>query len=306
MGRLYFAVGLPASGKSSYFEKIKEWHPDAVHVSSDNIREEVFGDVNRQDKNTEVFKIMEQRTYEVLSRGGVCYYDATNLSAKRRIAFLKNMKARLKYKDDISFTCLLFVPTIKECNERDKKRERTVGINVIMRMVKQFQPPHISEGWDSIQIATPIRGNAWRETIAYIKTLTGFEHFNPHHTYSIGNHCLEARRYAEEHDFGEIVSKAAVLHDVGKMVTQVFKNRKGEDTEDAHYYNHENVSAYYCLAYRWSSDDKKWLEISNLIVWHMIYYNKEWEKAIHKLLDRYGSFFVKNLYNLHLCDENSH
>jgi predicted kinase len=306
MGRLYFTVGLPASGKSTYFEKIKEWHPDAIHISSDNIREEVFGDVNRQDKNAEVFKIMEERTYETLAANGVCYYDATNLSAKRRIAFLKNMKARLKHRDDISFTCLLFVPILKECIERDKDRERTVGINVIMRMVKQFQPPHISEGWNSIQIATPIRGNAWRETIAYIKTLTGFEHFNPYHTYSVGNHCLEARRYAEEHDFGEIVSKAAVLHDVGKKVTQVFKNRKGEDTEDAHYYNHENVSAYYCLAYRWSSDDKKWLEISNLIVWHMIYYNKEWEKAIRKILDRYGSFFVKNLYNLHLCDENSH
>lgn len=306
MGRLYFTVGLPASGKSSYFEKIKEWHPDAVHISSDNIREEVFGDVNRQDKNAEVFKIMEQRTYEVLSREGVCFYDATNLSAKRRIAFLKNMKARLKHRDNISFTCLLFVPILKECIERDKSRERTVGINVIMRMVKQFQPPHISEGWNSIQIVTPIRDNAWQETVAYIKTLIGFEHFNPHHTHSVGNHCLEARRYAEEHDFGEIVSKAAVLHDVGKKVTQVFKNRKGDNTEDAHYYNHENVSAYYCLANRWSSDDKKWLEISNLIVWHMIYYNKEWEKAIHKLLDRYGSFFVKNLYNLHLCDENSH
>lgn len=306
MGRLYFTVGLPASGKSSYFEKVKEWHPDAIHISSDNIREEVFGDVNRQDKNTEVFKIMEERTYKTLATNGVCFYDATNLSAKRRIAFLKNMKARLNHRDDISFTCLLFVPTLKECIERDKSRERTVGINVIMRMVKQFQPPHISEGWNSIQIVTPIRDNAWKETVAYIKTLTGFEHFNPHHTHSVGNHCLEARRYAEEHDFGEIVSKAAVLHDVGKKVTQVFKNRKGEDSEYAHYYNHENVSAYYCLANRWSSDDKKWLEISNLIVWHMIYYNKEWEKAIRKLLDRYGSFFVKNLYNLHLCDENSH
>lgn len=306
MGRLYFTVGLPASGKSSYFEKIKEWHPDAVHISSDNIREEVFGDINRQDRNTEVFKIMEERTYETLAANGICFYDATNLSAKRRIAFVKNMRARLKHRSDISFTCFLFVPTIEECIERDKNRDRTVGKDVIMRMVKQFQPPHYSEGWDCVEIVTSVRKNAWIETVDFIKTLSEFEHFNPHHNYTVGKHCVKAMQYAEEMDLGEIVTKAALLHDEGKWFTQVFENRKGEATEYAHYFCHENVSAYLCLAYRWSYDDKKWLAIANLIVWHMVYYNKDYEKVIEKLLNRYGSNFVKNLYNLHCCDKNSH
>lgn len=306
MGRLYFTVGLPASGKSSYFEKIKEWHPDAVHISSDNIREEVFGDVNRQDKNTEVFKIMEERTYEVLSREGVCYYDATNLSAKRRIAFLKNMKARLKHRDDIFFICLLFVPTIKECIERDKDRERTVGIDVIMKMVKQFQPPHKSEGWDLVNIVTPVRENALEESWNCLNRLRLIGQDNSHHSLTIGNHCIQALKWAEENSFNSVVCHAALLHDAGKELTKVWHNCKGVATTEAHYYNHENVGAYLALVYRWSTNDDKWLEISNLIAWHMIYYNKEWEKAIRKLLDRYGSFFVKNLYNLHLCDENSH
>ena len=305
MGRLYFTVGLAGSGKSSYFEKIKDWYPDAVHVSSDNIREEVFGDINRQDKNAEVFKIMEQRTYEVLSRDGVCYYDATNLSAKRRIAFLKNMKARLKDKD-VSYDCLLFVPTIEECIERDKKRNRTVGRNVIMRMVKQFQPPHISEGWNWVEIVTPILETPVHKVHKDLNALKEMEQDNSHHQYTVGEHCFRAYYVAENHDFSEFVIRAALMHDIGKAYTKVFQNRKGEVTIEAHYFNHENVSAYYCLSHRWSDRDDRWLEIANLIAWHMIFYNKDCEKILNKLADRYGSDFVCNLKDLHFCDERSH
>lgn len=305
MGRLYFTVGLPASGKSSYFEKIKEWHPDAVHISSDNIREEVFGDVNRQDKNTEVFKIMEERTYETLAANGVCFYDATNLSAKRRIAFLKNMKARLKDKD-ISYECVLFVPTIKECIERDLNRNRTVGADVIMKMVKQFQSPHKSEGWDLVDIVTPVRENALDESWNYLNGLCRIGQDNSHHSLTIGNHCIQALKWAERNDFNSVVCRAALLHDAGKELTKVWHNRKGEVTTEAHYFNHENVGAYLALAYRWSANDDKWLEIANLIVWHMVFYNKEKDTVLYKICKRYGVEFYNHLVELHECDQKSH
>jgi len=49
--KLIVMVGLPASTKSSYAEKLKLEY-DAVVLSSDKLREELLGDINSQDKNT--------------------------------------------------------------------------------------------------------------------------------------------------------------------------------------------------------------------------------------------------------------
>ena len=66
MAKLIFLIGLPSGGKSSYCESYKVLNPDAVIVSSDAIREEVFGDVNDQSHNQEVFNIVEKRCREAL------------------------------------------------------------------------------------------------------------------------------------------------------------------------------------------------------------------------------------------------
>ena len=64
MRNLYFMVGLPASGKSFY---IKQHKIDSdVVVSTDQIRKEVFKDVNDQKHNGEVFNIAFNRIREGL------------------------------------------------------------------------------------------------------------------------------------------------------------------------------------------------------------------------------------------------
>ena len=55
-------VGLPGSGKSTLIKRYKEYK---VH-SSDDIREELTGDVNRQDINNLVFKALHKRVKEDL------------------------------------------------------------------------------------------------------------------------------------------------------------------------------------------------------------------------------------------------
>lgn len=83
-------VGLPASGKSTYAEVLKE-QGYSVH-SSDAIREELTGDVNSQDKNTDVFSVLHKRIKNDLENGISCVYDATNVSMKRRKAFLEEIR----------------------------------------------------------------------------------------------------------------------------------------------------------------------------------------------------------------------
>ena len=79
-------VGLPGSGKSTCAEKLKK-EGYIIH-SSDTIREELTGDVNSQENNLEVFDILHKKVKEDLKSGHSCVYDATNMSMKRRKAFL--------------------------------------------------------------------------------------------------------------------------------------------------------------------------------------------------------------------------
>ena len=62
---LCFCVGLPGSGKSYWAEANKEELNAVVH-SSDEIREELTGDVNEQSKNELVFSTLHKRVKEDL------------------------------------------------------------------------------------------------------------------------------------------------------------------------------------------------------------------------------------------------
>ena len=77
-------VGLPGSGKSTLTKRYKEYK---VH-SSDDIREELTGDVNRQDINSLVFKILHNRVKEDLLNGQSVIIDSTNISSKPCFQFL--------------------------------------------------------------------------------------------------------------------------------------------------------------------------------------------------------------------------
>lgn len=138
-------VGLPASGKSTYAEVLKE-QGYSVH-SSDAIREELTGDVNSQDKNTDVFSVLHKRIKSDLENGISCVYDATNVSMKRRKVFLDEIR-----KFECTKKCILFVVPVEMCQVRNQNRERKVPDEVYDRMLKNFWVPYYYEGWDEIEI----------------------------------------------------------------------------------------------------------------------------------------------------------
>lgn len=80
-------VGLPCSGKSTYAKELSN-DLEAIICSSDAIRKELSGDINLQDKNEEVFKVLHNRIKENLKEGKSVIYDATNINSKRRRSFL--------------------------------------------------------------------------------------------------------------------------------------------------------------------------------------------------------------------------
>lgn len=311
MAFLFMTVGLPAAGKDSFYntlieERKGDSEKEIIHVSSDAIRKEFYGNEEDQTNPSAVFTEMEKRTIAALMANIDVYYNATNLSAKRRINFIRTIKDRLRKKGitNIYFRCFVFATPYEVCLERNSKRERVVPEYAMERMYKSFEPPHQSEGWDDIIIVTPRKANGlnyWFSTLEHLKII---EQDNHHHILTIGEHMIAAQHWAMEHEYPYKVVIAAALHDNGKEFTKVFKDGKGNPTDEAHYYNHANVGAYEVLVNRWTSNDKFWLDVANLIVHHMDFFGES-EKHLERIKQRYGEEFYHNLMMLHNADINA-
>jgi predicted kinase len=139
-------VGLPASGKSTMAKILAEEYDANIH-SSDAIRAELSGDINNQTINDLVFKTLHNRVKEDLLNGKSCVYDACNISYKRRVAFIKELKNIPCEK-----ICVLMATPYTASITNNANRDRVVPETVIKRMYCNLQVPHYFEGWDGIKI----------------------------------------------------------------------------------------------------------------------------------------------------------
>lgn len=286
-------VGLPGSGKSTYIEKYySNYH---IH-SSDAIREELSGDVNNQDINKQVFSTLHKRVKEDLVAGYNVVYDATNISWKRRKAFLQELKNINCHKE-----CVLMATPFELCVQRNNGRDRVVPYFVIERMYKNFDIPWYNEGWDSIVIAyansdAMAQYGDWSR---FVVDHLDFAQDSKWHIETLGDHCLKTLQYVETREAdltpGNILETkiAAALHDCGKPFCKAFKDSKGEPSEFAHYYNHENVGAYNSLFYG-KEDGVDSLLVAALIRYHMIlHFFKDWKP---RTVEKYENEFVEHEY----------
>ena len=127
MPKLIYMIGIAASGKSTIAMQIaSQIKEKVVLLSFDAIRGEICGDENCQHDPGRVFDIMHQRTVAALSQGISVIYDATNLSCKRRMGFLKSI-AHI----DCIKECVVVVTTPEDIEERMKLRDRKVSMEVV-------------------------------------------------------------------------------------------------------------------------------------------------------------------------------
>ena len=155
MNRLIVMSGLPGSGKSTfareYQHRLAADNVECKIFSSDDIREELYGDANIVGDGKEVFGLLETRLFDYLTNnhGVAAIYDATNLTAKGRKAIVNKVK---RLPCVCYFECVFVACRLSECKRRQFYRDRQVPIEVIERMVRSFQAPYYNEGWDEIRI----------------------------------------------------------------------------------------------------------------------------------------------------------
>lgn len=279
--------GLPASGKSTYAKKLSQ-EIDAVVLSSDALRWEMFGDETDQSHNPQVFQELHKRAKDLLRSGRNVVYDATNISSKRRRTFLNELK-----KIDCTKECIIMATPYEQCLDNNKNRARQVPERVIERMYRKWQTPHWFEGWDDIEIIYEgsnikpkfNRGSFENMAKHYMK---GFNQNNPHHIYDVYDH---SKALAIQYPINDIRRVAAMLHDCMKKKCEFI-----DDTGVSHFYNHANISSYYVLSHPRvvnCETFKDMIDIIFYITYHMSALNLQSDKTKKK----YERIFGKQLFD---------
>ena len=284
---LILLCGIPGSGKTTWAKNYISKNPDFVHLSSDAIRAELYGDENIQGSPVEVFTLMQKKAVESLNAGYNVVYDATSMTRKDRAGII-SMCPKFTH-----IQCNIIWAPIETCIERDTTRERTVGKEVIDRMLKRFQMPYYDEGIDEINIIRPENFD-WDSYYDCIIDAMKIPHDNPHHQLDIYNHCREAFNYAVEKNFDWEIKEAAYCHDCGKPYVKTFVNTKGEFSDTAHYYQHQCVGAWIACGLTFN------IHTIWLISTHMAPFLNE---KYYKNLSPYLKTMVDQL---HECDVQAH
>ena len=242
---LIVMFGVPASGKSYIAQKLA-FDRGAFVMSSDAIREELYGTAECQDNPDKVFSILQQRTTDLLKKGESVIIDATSLIKKYRVSNLKTYKG--KFNRAILIVCATELEIILRQNQQ---RDRHVPEDAIMRMFKTMSFPRDEEGWDGIYILPHPENKKSLED--YLTDCKGIEHDNPHHKLNIYDHMIACEEYLQIKDKAankepsEFLYKVARYHDIGKPIVKSRMKRKGKEwIEDtcSHYMGHADVGSY--------------------------------------------------------------
>ena len=301
MTKFFMMIGFVGSEKSYHAKELAEEY-DAIVLSSDALREEMFGDVNHQADNDTLFKELHKRIRECLASGKSAIYDACNISYKRRMEFLKSLN-----KIPCEKIAVIMATPYEVCLERNAQRERKVPEYVIKRMYMNWNIPYWYEGWDDIQIVYSDRAEgSYGGVYDWVESVMDYDQHNSHHSLTLGEHCLKTFEYLNSIPvaFWELRT-AALIHDCGKPFCATYINGNCEKTEECHFSEHQNVGSYMSLFF---GDIDNHLYVAQLVQWHMRAYLawKHSEKAMQKDRKLLGETLFNDICLLHEADLAAH
>jgi predicted kinase len=142
-GTVVLAIGLPGSGKSSWFKR-HSIHP----LSSDLLRELLFDDAQEQRFQDLVFSnLRSMLKARLIARRPLNYVDATNLTPQDRHSWIKLAK---DYGYDVQG--VFFDVPVEVCMERHQRRGRAVPEDIMRKMSSKLKPPTFEEGFSKITV----------------------------------------------------------------------------------------------------------------------------------------------------------
>jgi len=142
-GAVVLAIGLPGSGKSSWFKR-----HNINSLSSDLLRALLFDDPAEQRFQDLVFSnLRSMLKARLIARRPLNYVDATNLTPHERQGWIKLAK---DYGYEVQ--AVFFDVPLEVCLERNQKRQRVVTEEVMRRMSAKLKAPTFEEGFSKITV----------------------------------------------------------------------------------------------------------------------------------------------------------
>lgn len=142
-GIVVLAIGLPGSGKSTWFKR-----HNLTPLSSDMVRSLLFDDVREQRFQDLVFSnLRSMLKARLIARRPTNYVDATNLTPQERQHWIKLAK---DYNYEVH--AVFFDVPLEVCVERHQRRDRVVPEDVMRRMAAKLKPPSFQEGFAKITV----------------------------------------------------------------------------------------------------------------------------------------------------------
>ena len=142
-GAVVLAIGLPGSGKSSWFKR-----HNVTPLSSDMVRSLLFDDPQEQRFQDLVFSnLRSMLKARLIARRPMNYLDATNLTSHERHNWIKLAK---DFNYDVQ--AVFFDVPVDVCMERNQRRQRVVPEDVMRRMASKLRPPTFEEGFSKITV----------------------------------------------------------------------------------------------------------------------------------------------------------
>lgn len=142
-GFVVLTIGLPGSGKTTWYKR-----RGVTPLSSDMLRSILFDDITEQRYQGLVFSTLRSLLRaRLIARMPWNYVDATNLSPHERRQWIK-MARSFGYEVQAVF----FDVPLEVCLERNRKRDRPVGEDVMHKMAERLKPPTFDEGFSKITV----------------------------------------------------------------------------------------------------------------------------------------------------------
>jgi predicted kinase len=142
-GYVVLAIGLPGSGKTTWFRR-----RGVTPLSSDLLRSILFDDVEEQRYQGLVFSTLRSLLLARLkARMPWNYVDATNLSIHERRQWIKMAKS-FGYEVQAVF----FDVPLEVCLDRNRQRDRSVSEDIMRKMAEKLKPPAFEEGFAKITV----------------------------------------------------------------------------------------------------------------------------------------------------------
>ena len=157
-GYVVLAIGLPGSGKTTWYKR-----RGVTPLSSDLLRTLLFDDISDQRYQGLVFSTLRSLLRaRLIAKMPWNYVDATNLSPHERRQWIKMAKS-FGYEVQAVF----FDVPLEVCMDRNRRRERVVTDEVMLKMAERLKPPTFKEGFEKITVVR-VKGHPGSEAGAAV------------------------------------------------------------------------------------------------------------------------------------------